>query len=49
MATDMSEHFGLLKDFESRPTEFSDSKLLSGIIMHLCDFGGIVKKTNISR
>jgi calcium/calmodulin-dependent 3',5'-cyclic nucleotide phosphodiesterase len=44
----MSEHFTLLKDFENRPKDFKDVKVLSGYIMHLSDFGGTGKKTNIS-
>ncbi|KAM3132153.1 hypothetical protein pb186bvf_015748 [Paramecium bursaria] len=47
--TDMSEHFRLLKDFENRPQEFNDTKLLSGYIMHISDFGGTVKKYPISQ
>ena len=44
----MSEHFSLLKDFENRPKDFCDSKILSGYIMHTSDFGGAGKKTLVS-
>ncbi|CAD8121676.1 unnamed protein product [Paramecium sonneborni] len=48
LSTDMSEHFTLLKDFENRPKDFNDCKILSGYIMHASDFGGAGKKTNLS-
>ncbi|CAD8122639.1 unnamed protein product [Paramecium sonneborni] len=48
LSTDMSEHFTLLKDFENRPKDFNDCKILSGYIMHTSDFGGAGKKTNLS-
>jgi hypothetical protein len=44
----MSEHFSLLKDFENRPKDFRDSKILCGYIMHTSDFGGAGKKTSVS-
>lgn len=44
----MSEHFTLLKDFENRSKDFSDTKILSSYLMHLSDFGGTGKKTPIS-
>ncbi|CAK57375.1 unnamed protein product (macronuclear) [Paramecium tetraurelia] len=48
LSTDMSEHFTLLKDFENRPKNFNDPKILSGYIMHVSDFGGAGKRSNIS-
>ncbi len=51
--TDISEHFKLLKEFETKTKEFEksddDLKLLCGMIIHTADFGGCAKKFDISR
>ena len=60
LATDMSEHFKLLKSVEARQKECieeskyfgsceEDLKLLGGMIMHTADFGGAAKKFSLSK
>ena len=59
MATDMKQHFSILKRFEESWPEFSSSpevfmedetsrNLLTGFVIHTCDFSGSAKKFQVA-
>ena len=53
--TDITEHFNLIKNFESKVSESNfgtsdeDIKLLSGMIIHTSDFTGGAKQFELSK
>jgi calcium/calmodulin-dependent 3',5'-cyclic nucleotide phosphodiesterase len=53
--TDITEHFNLIKNFESRAYESNfgeqeeDVKLLSGMIIHTSDFTGGAKQFDVAK
>jgi calcium/calmodulin-dependent 3',5'-cyclic nucleotide phosphodiesterase len=55
LSTDITEHFKMVKEFETRLKERNigqseeDVKLVSGFIIHTSDFAGAVKSFPVSR